>query len=195
MIRKDGTKKNIEASVSIMKDPSGNRIGFRGLVQDITDRKQAEKEIASLQDQLQQAQKMEAIGHLAGGVAHDFNNLLTVITGYTDLLLRSLAPDSLLYPDTLEIKKASAKAESLTRQLLAFSRKQVIQPKVLILNTLVSNMDKMLRRLIGEPIAPVTYLAENLGRTKVDPGQIEQVIINLAVTGRDAMPGGGRLPM
>ena len=193
IIRKDGTKKNIEASVSIMKDPSGNRIGFRGLVRDITDRKQAEKEIASLQDQLRQSQKMEAIGHLAGGVAHDFNNLLTVITGYTDLLLRSLAPDSPLYPDTLEIKKASEKAESLTRQLLAFSRKQVIQPKVLNLNTLVSNMDKMLRRLIGEHIEPVTYLAENLGRTKVDPGQIEQVIINLAVNARDAMPGGGRL--
>jgi len=182
---------------NIVIDPilneTGILIGAVNIISDVTERKRAEKEMASLQEQLQQSQKMEAIGHLAGGVAHDFNNLLTVITGYTDLLLRSLAPDSPLYPDTLEIKKASAKAESLTRQLLAFSRKQVIQPKVLILNTLVSNMDKMLRRLIGEHIEPVTCLAENLGRTKVDPGQIEQVIINLAVNARDAMPVGGRL--
>lgn len=193
IIRKDRTKRCIEASVSLMKDPSGNRIGFRGIVQDITDRKQAEKEIAALQEQLRQSQKMEAIGHLAGGIAHDFNNLLTVIRGYSDLVLSSLDQNNPLYSDTMEIKNASEKAESLTRQLLAFSRKQVLQPKVLDLNTLVSNMNKMLQRLIGENIELVTLSAKDLGMVKADIGQIEQVMINLAVNARDAMPKGGKL--
>jgi CheY-like chemotaxis protein len=136
---------------------------------------------------------MEAIGHLAGGIAHDFNNLLTVITGYSDLVLSNLDQNHPFYPDVLEIKNASEKAESLTRQLLAFSRKQVLQPKVLDLNTLVSNMNKMLRRLIGENIELTTILTEDLGKIKIDPGQIEQVIINLAVNARDAMSNGGKL--
>ncbi|MBM4277315.1 MAG: PAS domain S-box protein [Deltaproteobacteria bacterium] len=159
----------------------------------IIQHKHVEKEMIMLQEQFHQSQKMQAIGQLAGGVAHDFNNLLTVIRGYSDLMLSSLDQTNPLYPDTLEIKNASEKAESLTRQLLAFSRKQVIQPKVVNLNTLVSNMDKMLRRLIGEHIELVTCLTENLGRVKVDPGQMEQVIINLAVNAKDAMLKGGRL--
>jgi PAS domain S-box-containing protein len=193
IIRKDRTKRYVEASVSLIKDSSDNRIGFRGIVRDITDRKQTEKEIAALQEQLRQSQKMEAIGHLTGGIAHDFNNLLTVIRGYSDLVLSNLDKNNPLYSDTLEIKNASEKAESLTRQLLAFSRRQVLQPKVLNLNTLVSNMDKMLRRLIGENIELVTLSAKDLGIVKADPGQIEQVIINLAVNARDAMPKGGKL--
>ena len=159
----------------------------------IIHQKRREKEFASLQEQVRQLQKMEAIGQLAGGIAHDFNNLLTVIRGYTDMLLSSIDPKNPLYPDTLEIKNASEKAESLTRQLLAFSRRQVLQPKILDLNTLISNMNKMVRRLIGENIELGTQLPEGLEKVKADPGQLEQVIINLAINARDAMPSGGKL--
>jgi two-component system cell cycle sensor histidine kinase/response regulator CckA len=193
VIRKDRTRGFIEISVSLIRDAKGEGAGFRGIARDITERKREEEERNALQEQLSQFQKMETIGQLAGGVAHDFNNLLTVITGYTDLLLNSIKPNNPLYPDTIEIKKASEKAESLTRQLLAFSRKQALQPKVLDLNGLVSNMDKMLRRLIGENIQLVTVLTEDLGKIKADPGQIEQVIVNLAVNARDAMSDGGKL--
>ena len=136
---------------------------------------------------------MEAIGKLAGGVAHDFNNLLTVIHGYSELLLNSLEQGSRFRQDVQEIINASDRASSLTRQLLAFSRKQVLQPQVLDLNADVSNMDKMLRRMIGEDIELVTLLAKDLGRVKADPGQIEQVILNLAVNAKDAMRSGGKL--
>jgi PAS domain S-box-containing protein len=157
------------------------------------EREQAQKDKQALEEQLRQSQKMEAIGKLAGGVAHDFNNLLTVIHGYSDLILRDLDEKSRFFQDISEIKKASEHAASLTRQLLAFSRKQVLQPKIFDLNDLVSNMDKMLRRMIGEDIQLVTLLSEDLGRVKVDPGQIEQVIFNLAINARDAMPKGGKL--
>ena len=144
-------------------------------------------------EQLRQAQKMEAVGRLAGGIAHDFNNLLTAITGYSDLTLRRLQPDTPLRRNVEEIKKAGDRAASLTRQLLAFSRKQVLQPKVLNLNVVVSDMEKMLQRLIGEHIELRTVLASDIGSVKADPGQIEQVIMNLAVNARDAMPHGGNL--
>jgi signal transduction histidine kinase len=160
---------------------------------DLTERKRAEEERAALQEQLRQSQKMEAIGKLAGGVAHDFNNLLTVIHGYSELLLNSLDQNSRLRQDVLEIKNASQRASSLTNQLLAFSRKQVLQPTVLDLNAHVSSMDKMLRRMIGENIKLTSLLAEDLGRIKADPGQIEQVILNLAINAKDAMPNGGKL--
>jgi signal transduction histidine kinase len=160
---------------------------------EIIERKRSEEERSSLQEQLQQAQKMEAVGQLAGGVAHDFNNLLTVITGYSDLMLGQLNRRDSLYGDVVEIKRAAERAASLTRQLLAFSRKQVLQPKVLDLNQLVANMDKMLRRLIGEDIELFALMDDKLGKIKADPGQIEQVILNLAVNARDAMPKGGKL--
>ena len=146
-----------------------------------------------LEDQLRQSQKMEAVGRLAGGVAHDFNNLLTVINGYSELLLRQVGEDSILRKEVDEIRKAGDRASMLTRQLLAFSRRQVLQPKVLDLNATVSGMATMLRRLIGEDIDLRILPGEGLGRVKADPGQVEQIILNLAVNARDAMPGGGRL--
>ncbi|HYJ47399.1 MAG TPA: response regulator, partial [Pyrinomonadaceae bacterium] len=148
---------------------------------------------AALKEQLRQSQKIEAIGQLAGGIAHDFNNLLTAITGYSDLVLRRLPSDDLSRRHVTEIKKAGDRAASLTRQLLAFSRKQMLLPKVLDLNAVVIDMDKMLRRLIGEDIDLLTVLDDALGNVKADPGQIEQVILNLAVNARDAMPMGGKL--
>ena len=146
-----------------------------------------------LEAQLRQAQKMEAIGRLAGGVAHDFNNLLTIITSYADLLLEDLAVGDSRRDDVEEIRKAAAGAAGLTGQLLAFSRRQVIEPRVLNLNTVVSTADKMLKRLIGEDVELVTVLAPDVGSIKADAGQLEQVIMNLAVNARDAMPQGGKL--
>jgi len=157
------------------------------------ERKQAEEGKAALQEQLRQSQKMEAIGQLAGGVAHDFNNILTVIHGYSELVINCLEATNPIRDDVKEIKAAADRASALTRQLLAFSRKQVLQLKVLDLNSLVSNMVKMLRRMIGEGIELSTALANDLGCIKADPGQIEQVILNLSVNARDAMPKGGKL--
>jgi signal transduction histidine kinase/CheY-like chemotaxis protein len=152
-----------------------------------------ESEQLLLQDQLRKAQRMEAIGRLAGGVAHDFNNLLTVIKGHGDLMLDRLEPNSALYGNARQIEKASNRAASLTRQLLAFSRMQMLQPKVLNLNSLVSEIFSILKRLVREDIAFTFRAGESLSRIKADPGQIEQVIMNLAVNASDAMPSGGSL--
>ena len=181
------------ASISSIKNPEGLVTHFVAVKEDITERKRAEEERATLQEQLRQSQKMEAIGQLAGGVAHDFNNLLTVIKGYSQLSLNETKESDPLRGNIEEIKKASDRAADLTRQLLAFSRRQIMEAKVLDLNALLQNLDKMLRRIIGEDIELVTSLGENLGTVKADPGQIEQVIINLAVNAKDAMPKGGRL--
>ncbi len=157
-----------------------------GVGVDITERRQ-------LEDQLRQSQKMEAIGRLAGGVAHDFNNLLTVISGYAHMIMRDLPHDDPLHSCVEEVLKAASRATSLTNQLLAFSRRQVIQPKVLDLNALVANMDRMLRRVIGEHIELETVLTPGIGSVRADAGQLEQVIMNLAVNARDAMSEGGKL--
>ena len=156
------------------------------VIKDITERSILEK-------QLRQAQKMEAVGQLSGGIAHDFNNLLGVILGYSDILETQLDPNSKLYKSAEQIKKAGQRAASLTRQLLAFSRQQVLEPTVLGLNTIVVDTEKMLRRLIGENIELRVVLDPELGRVKADQGQIEQIIVNLAVNARDAMPRGGIL--
>jgi two-component system cell cycle sensor histidine kinase/response regulator CckA len=169
-----------------IKSNTGQVIGSVGLMSDITHRKQ-------LEEQLLAAQKMEAIGQLAGGVAHDFNNLLTVILGYGEELINSLKSDDILRKDAEEIVKAGKRASGLTHQLLTFSRKQVIQPKVMDLNELVSDLHTMLLRLIGEHIKFVTVQNDDNCMVKADFGQIEQVIINLVVNARDAMPTGGKL--
>jgi signal transduction histidine kinase len=146
-----------------------------------------------LEEQLRQSQKMEAVGRLAGGVAHDFNNLLTVITGYCDLMFDTLPLEHPVREDVQEIRKAAEGAAGLTRQLLAFSRQQVLQPKIVDLNAVTAGVEKLLRRLIGEHIELATVLSPALGRVRADPGQLEQIIVNLAVNARDAMPQGGTL--
>lgn len=172
---------------------SGKPLRMIGIVQDITERKRAEEAQATLEEQLRQAQKMETVGRLAGGVAHDFNNLLTVIQGYCDLMLAKMASDNPLRAKLEQIQKAGKRAAALTGQLLAFSRKQMLSPTVLDLNNLVTNLQVMLERLIGEDITLATVLQPGLWSVTADPSQLEQVIMNLAVNARDAMPTGGRL--
>ena len=187
IVTKDGRPLVLEVSARpIVQD--GKPVGMQGIARDVTERKQ-------LEAQFRQAQKMEAVGRLAGGVAHDFNNLLMVVRGYSELSLARLGPHESLRTNLEEIQKAADRAASLTQQLLAFSRQQVLQPKVLDLNTVVTDAEKMLRRLIGEDIEVVAELAPELGPVMSDPGRIEQIILNLAVNGRDAMPQGGRLTL
>src|SRR5262249_47204694 len=145
--------------------------------------------------QLHHSQRLEAVGRLAGGVAHDFNNLLMIITGYSQMLVDAMHPGDPARADLLQVVKAAERATDLTRQLLAFSRRQVVRPAILSLNTLVQDMDRMLRRVIGEDIELVTVLAPGLKTVRADPGQIEQVVVNVAVNARDAMPNGGKLTL
>ena len=176
-----------------VRDESGKIVKVQGGFQDITEQKRTEEARLRLEEQLRASQKMEAIGILAGGVAHDFNNLLSVILSYTGFVMDSLSDDDPRKADLLEVEKASNRAVALTRQLLAFSRKQVLQPVALDLNQVAGGLEKMLRRILGEDIEFVQVLAPGLGRTLADPGQIEQVLMNLVVNARDAMPDGGRL--
>jgi nitrogen-specific signal transduction histidine kinase len=160
---------------------------------DVTERRRAEEERQRLEEQLRQSQKMEAVGRLAGGIAHDFNNLLMVIMGHGELLRRGLPAEDPLLRKVQQVMGAAERAARLVRQLLAFSRKQVLEPQVLDLNALVSETARMLRPLLGEDVQVVTRLDPALGRVRVDPAQIDQVLMNLAVNARDAMPGGGTL--
>ncbi|HKC24375.1 MAG TPA: PAS domain S-box protein, partial [Thermoanaerobaculia bacterium] len=184
-VKKDGTV--IQVDVHVTDVAIGGRVLRLALLHDVT-------EHLKLEEQFRQAQKMEAVGRLAGGVAHDFNNLLTVINGYTELLLDRFPDDPEKRTKTLgEIAKAGERAAGLTRQLLAFSRKQVVAPRSVDLSKIVSGIESLLRRLIGEDVELVVSLGQRVWNVSADPGQIEQVIMNLAVNARDAMPRGGRL--
>jgi len=192
LLRKDGSRTWVSLTHSLGTTGNGEPV-IDSLAEDITDRKRMEEEKTVLEAQLRQAQKMEAIGQLASGVAHDFNNLLTVITGYCELLLPRLGQDDSLRQEIELIRHAGERSALLTRQLLTFARRQAIAPDVLNLNALVSNLGKMLKRLMGEDITLTLKLNPELGNVKADPGQIEQAIMNLAVNARDAMPSGGHL--
>jgi PAS domain S-box-containing protein len=189
----DGSQKFVSGRGEVVLNELSELVKMIGTVQDVSDLKYAEMALRQSEDRLMQSQKMEAVGRLAGGVAHDFNNILTVIGGYCSMSLQALDRSSPLQKNITEIQNASERAASLTRQLLAFSRKQVLQPQVLQLNDVVHNMEKMLRRLIGEDVELSTMFDLGLGHVKADPGQLEQVVMNLAVNARDAMPRGGKL--
>ncbi len=189
-VRKDGKVIDIEASVNRLEGAQGKLVVF---MRDITERKQAEEEKAKLEAQLLQAQKMESVGRLAGGVAHDFNNMLGVILGHAEMALDQVDPAHPLHADLEEIHKAASRSADLTRQLLAFARKQTVAPKVLDLNETVAGMLKMLQRLIGEDIISTGSRAENLWPVKVDPSQIDQILANLCVNARDAIADVGKI--
>ncbi|HWG47517.1 MAG TPA: response regulator, partial [Gemmataceae bacterium] len=191
--RRDGSTFPVRCTCAAMSE-KGELFGVVVTYRDISEVKQAEEALRHSEEQFRQAQKMEAIGQLAGGVAHDFNNLLTIISGYGDLLVNGILPANDPAREYVEeIRKAANRAGALTRQLLAFSRRQVLAPQVLVLNNAIQDIDKMLRRLIGEDIQLASILAPNLAPVKADPGQIEQILLNLAVNARDAMPQGGHL--
>jgi PAS domain S-box-containing protein len=184
--RKDGRLLTLQLNVRMARDAVGRVDYYETFVRDLTEQRR-------LQQQLVQSQKMEAVGRLAGGIAHDFNNLLTVITSYSDLLLEDLAPSDPKRQDVEQVRDAADRAAALTRQLLAFSRQQVLAPRVVNLSHVVQSVEKLLHRVIGEDVDLVTSLDPNVGSVKADVGQLEQVLMNLAVNARDAMPTGGRL--
>ncbi|MBI4563868.1 MAG: PAS domain S-box protein [Planctomycetes bacterium] len=184
--RPDGGVSWVFSQVVAEADPSGQVEGYVAAITDITEKRR-------LEERYNQAQKMEAVGRLAGGVAHDFNNMLTAIIGYSELLLAQLSPGDPMRENVEEIHKAGQRAAGLTRQLLAFSRRQMVEPRVLDLNSCVAGVEKLLRRLIGEDVELVTAPARDLWPVRGDPGQVEQVLMNLAVNSRDAMPQGGKL--
>jgi two-component system cell cycle sensor histidine kinase/response regulator CckA len=187
-VTKSGRHISCEWYNTPLVDDPGRVLGVASLAQDVTER-------VALEERLRQSQKMEAIGRLAGGVAHDFNNLLTVILGYAQILADGVPAGSRLANSTGQIKSAAERAAGITRQLLAFSRKQVLSPRIINLNDTMMNLDSLLRRLIGEDIEVLTVADNDLGSVKADPGQIEQIIMNLALNARDAMPRGGKLTL
>jgi PAS domain S-box-containing protein len=189
--KKDGTLIDVEIISHALEFAA--RKAKLVLANDVTDRKRAEQALKETEEHLRQSHKLEGVGQLAGGIAHDFNNLLTVINGFCSLAMRDLNHEDPLLANLEEIKKAGDRATSLTRQLLAFSRKQVLQPKILNLDSVVVDMEKMLQRVIGENIDLRAVLEPKLGNVNADPGQIEQIILNLVVNARDSMPNGGKL--
>jgi len=190
---KNGKSLFIEVHGYPIFDNEGNVVQMMEYNLDITERKKAEEALRKSEEQLRQAQKLESVGRLAGGVAHDFNNLLTTIIGYSELISMEQDLNDITKEGVQEIKNSAERAAALTQQLLAFSRKQVLQPQVIDLNRLITRLGKMLRRLVSEDIDLTTELDSKLGHIKADPGQVEQVIMNLVVNARDAMPEGGTL--
>jgi PAS domain S-box-containing protein len=193
ILLRDGSKRSAELTASPLRAGDGAITGRVTIMQDITERKEAETARERLESQLLQSQKLESIGRLAGGVAHDFNNHLTVINGYCDLLLSHLAPDDPNRESLIDVRRAGERAAMLTRQLLAFGRKQLLSSRPVSLNQIVSSMAPMLRRLVPESIDVTTLLAPGLGAAMADTGQIEQVVMNLVANARDAMPKGGKI--
>ncbi len=189
-VRKDGSR--VAVLVGIATLPNTHTIAF---MVDLSAQKRAEEALKRTEGQLRHAQKMEAVGRLAGGVAHDFNNLLSVVLSYSEMIIDDLPPENPMRADVQEIEKAGKQAAEITRQLLTFSRQEVTEPRTLDLNHVLSNMDKMLQRILGEDVDLVSLRSPTLGRVRVDPSHIEQVIMNLAVNSRDAMPTGGKLTM
>ena len=189
---RDGTWRWGEAvATNHLHDPAIRAIVINH--RDVTERRQAEEALQRSQEQLRQAQKMEAVGRLAGGVAHDFNNVLTAIFGYTDLLIDQFAMDDPRRSDVAEIRRSAERAAALTRQLLAFSRKQIMQPRLLSLNDVIRSVERLLQRLVGDDVVLRLDLARDLVAIRADPGQLEQVLMNLVANARDAMPEGGQL--
>jgi PAS domain S-box-containing protein len=193
LVRRDGTTFFGETSARTLHDAGGAVAGYVCVTRDITDRKRAEADHEKLSEQLRMSQKMEAIGSLAGGIAHDFNNLLSVILSYTGFAISNLHGVDPLRDDLVEVQHAGERAAALTRQLLAFSRRQILQPVTLSLNQIATGIEKMLRRILGEDIDLVQVLAPDLAVIRADEGQMEQVLMNLVVNARDAMPQGGKL--
>ena len=193
--RPDGSLFPVEFSASLVKDEAGATVYLMGSFVDITERKRAEEEKAKLESQLLQAQKMESVGRLAGGVAHDFNNMLSVILGYAALMKSKLPAGDPLMNNVLEIEQAGLRSRDITRQLLAFSRKQIIAPRPVNVNNLLTATQTTIARLIGEDIDLQFFPKKDLGTIKIDPSQVDQIIMNLAVNARDAMPGGGTLTL
>lgn len=191
----DGSIRWLQSIAKIIFAESGEPVSMYGIKIDITEQKKVAQQHEKLEKQLQQAQKMEAIGQLAGGVAHDYNNMLSVILGYTDLLKSNIQPDDPMREDLLQIEAAAIRSRDMTRQLLAFSRRQTVEPTIQNLNQLIENSKKPLSRLIGEDIKFRFLPAEDLWNIKVDSSQIDQIVFNLAVNSRDAMPDGGKLTL
>ncbi len=191
--KKDGGIVVMESSGVLFADPAGNKLGFRGIDRDITERKKALSKQQNLQEQLIQAQKMEAIGRLAGGVAHDFNNMLSVIIGHAEMGLETLSASQPQYADFYEIKKAAERSAGLTRHLLTFARKQTVDPQIINLNDVITEMSAMLKRLIGEDIDFSWIPGKWLWQVKLDTSQVDQILANLCVNGRDAIAGVGKI--
>jgi two-component system cell cycle sensor histidine kinase/response regulator CckA len=191
--RKDGTLFPVELRTFLLRDDTGQPVGMWAIVRDITERRRAEEEKAKLESQLRQSQKMESVGRLAGGVAHDFNNMLSVILGYAELIKARLMDDDPLLRDIQAIEKAAGHSRDVTRQLLALSRKQIIEPRLMSLNDLITSSQNTLSRLIGEDIDLRFYPEDDLQLINFDPTQVDQILVNLVVNARDAMPDGGRL--
>jgi two-component system cell cycle sensor histidine kinase/response regulator CckA len=191
--RNDGSSIEVSLTMSPIRDAAGAIVGISKIARDLTAQRRAEVSLRRAEQQLRDAQKMEAVGLLAGGIAHDFNNTLSAIVGYTELVLENLPVSDPIRADILEVRKAGASAVSLTRQLLALSRRQVLQPRVIDLNQVVGSLERMVQRLVGANVTVSCALASDLGRVCVDPVQVEQVIMNLVLNARDAMSGQGHL--
>jgi PAS domain S-box-containing protein len=191
--RKDGTLFEVALTLSPVKDEKGRLVGVSAIGRDLAEQRHAEAALRRTEQQLRQAQKLEAVGSLAGGIAHDFNNLLSVILTYSTTLIRDLAPGDPMRAELEEVKRAAEKASDLTRQLLAFGGRQILRPAVIDMNRIIGGMQKIFGRVVGEQIELTLILAQGLDRTHADPGQMEQVIMNLVVNARDAMPHGGKV--